>query len=53
MKLPRLSKILPSWTNVLLALLAAVLLILSFPDFEFWFLAWFALVPLMWAVERE
>jgi apolipoprotein N-acyltransferase len=44
---------LPSWKNVLLALVAAGLLILAFPDFEFWFLAWFALVPLLWAVERE
>jgi apolipoprotein N-acyltransferase len=44
---------LPSWKNALLALLAAGLLILAFPDFEFWLLAWFALVPLMWAVERE
>jgi apolipoprotein N-acyltransferase len=44
---------LPSWPNALLAVLAAVLLILAFPDFEFWFLAWFALVPLMWAVDRE
>ena len=48
-----LTKILPSWKNALLAVLAAVLLILAFPDFEYWFLAWFALVPLMWAVERE
>ena len=37
----------------MLAILAAVLLILAFPDFEYWFLAWFALVPLMWAIERE
>lgn len=37
----------------MLALLAAGLLILAFPDFEFWFLAWVALVPLMWAVERQ
>lgn len=37
----------------MLAVLAAALLILSFPDFEYWFHAWFALVPLMWAVERE
>ncbi|MFT3745935.1 MAG: apolipoprotein N-acyltransferase [Pyrinomonadaceae bacterium] len=29
------------------------MLILAFPDFEWWFTAWFALVPLMWAVERE
>ena len=46
-------RIFPSWQNALLAVLAAVLLILAFPDFEYWFLAWFALVPLMWAVERE
>ena len=46
-------RILPSWKNAALALLAAGLLILAFPDFEYWFLAWFALVPLMWAVERE
>lgn len=30
-----------------------MLLILAFPDFEWWFFAWFALLPLMWAVERE
>ena len=53
MKIPRLGKLLPSWKNVLLAILASILLILAFPDFEYWFLAWFALVPLMWAVERE
>lgn len=47
------NRILPSWKNAALALLAAGLLILAFPDFEYWFLAWFALVPLMWAVERE
>ncbi|MGB4990965.1 MAG: apolipoprotein N-acyltransferase, partial [Pyrinomonadaceae bacterium] len=46
-------RILPSWTNVLLALVAAGLLILAFPDFEIWWSAWFALVPLMWAVERQ
>ncbi len=34
-------------------MLAAVLLILAFPDFEYWFLAWFALTPLMFAVELE
>ena len=48
-----LKRIVPSWKNVLLAVLASVLLILAFPDFEYCFLAWFALVPLMWAVERE
>ena len=53
MKLDRLKNLLPSWKNALLAVLAAVLLILAFPDFEFWFLAWFALVPLLFAIERE
>ena len=48
-----LTKGLPSWKNAVLALLAAVLLILAFPDFDYWFLAWVALVPVMWAVERE
>ncbi len=43
----------PTWKNAALAVLSAVLLILSFPDFEFSFLAWFSLIPLLWAVERE
>jgi apolipoprotein N-acyltransferase len=51
--LVRLTKYLPLWKNALLAVLAAVLLILSFPDFEFWFLAWVALVPLLFAIELE
>ncbi len=46
-------RIFPSWQSAGLAVVAAVLLILAFPDFDYWFLAWFALVPLMWAVERE
>lgn len=46
-------KLFPNWKNVLLALLAAGLLVLAFPDFEWWWTAWFALVPLMWAVDRE
>jgi apolipoprotein N-acyltransferase len=53
MKLPRIGRYLPSWKNGLLAVLAAVLLILAFPDFDLWFLAWLALVPLLLAVERE
>jgi len=53
MRLLPLTKGLPGWKSALLALLSAVLLILAFPDFDYWFLAWFALVPLMWAVERE
>lgn len=39
--------------SALLAALSAMLLILAFPGFEFWMLAWFALVPLLLAVERE
>lgn len=53
MRLLPLNGSLPGWKNALLALLSAVLLILAFPDFDYWFLAWFALAPLMWAVERE
>ena len=43
----------PSPQNSLLAVLSAILLVLAFPDFELWFLAWFALAPLFWAIERE
>src|SRR5438045_3164921 len=53
MKLAAAGRIFPSWKNALLALASAGLLILAFPDFEWWWMAWFALVPLMWAVERE
>ena len=53
MNILRLRKFLPSWRNALLAIVAAGLLILAFPDFEWWWTAWFALVPLTWAVQRE
>jgi apolipoprotein N-acyltransferase len=53
MKFLRVRSILPDLKNGLAALASAILLIGAFPDFEFWFLAWFALVPLLWAVERE
>ncbi len=43
----------PSVGNLLLAVLAAILLVLAFPNFDLWFLAWVALVPLLFAVERE
>ena len=43
----------PSLPNSLLAVLSAILLTLSFPDFDLWFLAWFALVPLFFAIESE
>lgn len=44
---------LPRWQDAALALLSAILLILAFPDFEIWWLAWLALVPLLIAVERN
>lgn len=44
---------LPNPANVLLTVFAAILLILSFPDFDLWFLAWVALAPLFLAIERE
>src|SRR5688572_20335450 len=53
MKFPRLTRFLPDWKNAVLSVLSAVLLILAFPDFEFWFLAWIGLVPFLWAIERE
>ncbi len=53
MKFPRLMPYVPSWKSAALTVLSAVLLIFAFPDFEFWFLAWFGLVPLFWAIERE
>ena len=37
----------------MLAVVSAILLTLAFPDFDWWFLAWFALVPLLFAIERE
>ncbi len=53
MKWPRPALLLPTWQNALLAAGSAGLLILAFPDFELWYLAWFGLVPLMWAIDRE
>ena len=44
---------LPTAKNFLLAVASAVLLVLAFPDFDFWFLAFVALSPLLVAVERE
>ncbi|PYS87709.1 MAG: apolipoprotein N-acyltransferase [Acidobacteria bacterium] len=52
-KLGKIGNFLPNWQNALLAVLSAILLILAFPDFEFWFLACFALVPLLLAIERQ
>ena len=43
----------PNLSNAGLAVLSGVLLVLAFPDFEFWFLAFIALVPLLFAIEQE
>ena len=53
MKFERLRKKLLSPLSAVLAIFSAVLLILAFPDFELWFLAWVGLVPLFFALERE
>ena len=53
MKLANLKRFLPAPVNIFLAAVSAILLVLAFPDFEFWLLAWFALIPLFIAVERE
>jgi apolipoprotein N-acyltransferase len=39
-------------TRILLALFSAILLILSFPNFDLGFLAWIALVPLLLALRN-
>lgn len=44
---------LPKRDEWALAAATAILLILSFPDFDFSILAWIALVPLMWAVVQR
>jgi apolipoprotein N-acyltransferase len=40
-------------TDILWSLLSGILLILSFPNFDFEFLAWFAFVPLFYVVEGK
>ena len=39
--------------DILLSLLSGILLILSFPNFDLEFLAWFALVPLFFSIDRK
>jgi apolipoprotein N-acyltransferase len=43
----------PKLANVGLVLFSVILMTLSFPDFDLWFLAWFGLVPLFVAIDRE
>ena len=44
---------LPSLKSISLALLFSIFLTLAFPNFELWFIAWFGLIPLFYAIERE
>ena len=43
----------PTRAEILLSILSAALLVLAFPDFELWPLAWVGLVPLLFAVGRR
>ncbi len=47
------NKFLPSFSNLLWAINSAILLVFAFPDYDFWFLAYVALIPLFYAVEQE
>lgn len=51
--LKRIKSWVPDVRSLLLAAAGGVLLVLAFPDFELWYLAWVALVPLLAAVDRE
>jgi len=49
----RVRSVAPSLTDCAAAIVSAVLLIFSFPDFNLWPLAWVALVPLFLIVARK
>lgn len=53
MKFSAAAKFIPKWPNILLAIVSALLLVLSFPDLELYFLAWIGFVPLILAIYRE
>jgi apolipoprotein N-acyltransferase len=53
--LPLLARVranLPTFPDTSLAIVSALLLVLSFPDFDLWWLAWIGLTPLLIAVIR-
>ena len=52
-KLSAVRQVLPTWSEWGAAGATALLLILAFPNFEFGFLAWLGLVPLLVAVARR
>lgn len=43
----------PSPTDLLLAIVSAILLILSFPDFDLWPMGFVGLVPILWVISRR
>lgn len=43
----------PTFAEACIAVASALLLIVAFPDFDWWWLAWFALVPLFVVVARR
>ncbi len=49
----KLKEFVPRPLNAVLAAVSAFMLILAFPDFEFWRLAFVALVPLLFAIDGE
>lgn len=53
MKFSNLKRGFPASSSLALAILSAVLAVFSFPDFELWFLAWIALVPLFISIDFE
>jgi len=53
MKISQLKRGFPAPLNIALAIISALLLVFSFPDFELWFLAWIGLVPLFLAIDNE
>jgi apolipoprotein N-acyltransferase len=46
-------KTLPSFSNINWAINSAILLVFAFPDFDFWYLAYIALIPFFYALEQE
>jgi apolipoprotein N-acyltransferase len=53
MKATRIGRHFPGWKNAAAAGASGLLLALSFPDLELWYLAFAALIPLFWAIENE
>jgi len=48
-----LKEFIPEKKDIALSIISSLLLLFAFPDFNFWFLAWCAFVPLLIAVSRN